>query len=44
MQQKTAKDKKASSVNIREDPIGVEVRRQQRTWAPRFELDGAAIP
>ena len=27
----------------REDPVGVELRRQQHTWAPRLELDGAAI-
>ena len=28
----------------REDHVGAELRRQQRTWAPRLELDGAAIP
>ena len=43
MQQKTAKDKRVSSANSREDPVGVEVCCQQRIWAPRFELDSAAI-
>ena len=43
MQQKIAKDKRASSADSREDLVGVEVRCQQRIWAPRFELDGAAI-
>ena len=43
-QPKNAKDKRASSVDNRKDPVGVEVRRRQRTWAPRLELDGAAIP
>ena len=28
----------------RKDPVGAEMRRQQRTWAPRLELDGVAIP
>ena len=28
----------------REDPVGAELCQQQRTWAPRLELDGAAIP
>lgn len=39
-QQKTkdSRDKRANSVDSRED---VEVRRPQRTWAPRIELDGA---
>ena len=43
-QQKTAKDKRASSVDSREDLLGVEVLRQQRIWAPRLELEGDAIP
>ena len=43
-QQKTAKDKRALSVDSREDPSMAEVCQQQRTWAPRLELDGAAIP
>ena len=43
-QQKTAKDKQASSVDSREDPSGDEVRQPQRIWASRLELDGAAIP
>ena len=43
-QQKTAKDKWDSSLDSRKDPVGAEVRRQHRTWAPRLELDSAAIP
>ena len=43
-QQKTAKDKWASSVDSRENPSMVEVRQQQCTWAPQLELDNAAIP
>ena len=27
----------------KEDPHRAEVRRQQRTWAPQLELEGAAI-
>ena len=38
---KNPKDKKASFVDSRDK---AEVRRQQRTWAPRLEVDGAAIP
>ena len=43
-QQKVAKgprDKKGASVNSRDE---VEVRRPQRTWAPRIEMEGAPIP
>ena len=43
-QQKTTKDprdKKGNSVDSRDE---VEVRRSQRSWAPRLEMDGAAIP
>ena len=43
-QQKTTKDKRASFVDSREDPLGAEVLLQQRIWAPRLELEGAAIP
>ena len=42
-QQKTIKDprdKRATSVDSRDE---VEVRRQQRTWAPRIELEGTPI-
>ena len=42
-QQKVAKgprDKKGASVNSRDE---VEVRRPQRTWAPRIEMEGAPI-
>ena len=28
----------------REDPSGAKVHPQHRTWAPRLEIDGAAIP
>ena len=31
-------------VESKEDPHGAKVRRQQCTWAPRLELDVAAIP
>ena len=43
-QQKTTRDprdKKGSSVDSREE---AEIRRPQRPWAPRLEMDGAAIP
>ena len=43
-EQKTAKDprdKRANSMNSREDQTGVEVRLQHRTWSPRLEVDGA---
>ena len=39
-----AKDKRASSMDNREDPSRLKMRQQQRTWAPRLELDGVAIP
>jgi len=42
-QPKNAKDKRASSVDSRKDPVRAEVRRQYLTWAPRLELDGVAI-
>nr|XP_023881712.1 eukaryotic translation initiation factor 5B-like [Quercus suber] len=42
-QQKVAKDrqKRESSVESREEPPLAEVRRGQRIWSPRLELDGA---
>ena len=43
-QQKTdrdPRDKRGSSIDSREE---VEIRRAQRPWAPRLEMDGAAIP
>ena len=43
-QQKIAKDprdKRGTSVDSRDE---VEVRRPQRTWAPRIEMEGAPIP
>ena len=43
-QQKVAKDprdKRGASVDSREE---AEVRRPQRTWAPRMEMKGAPIP
>ena len=43
-QQKTAKDKRTSYVESREDPSRAEVCRQQHTWALRLELDGTGIP
>ena len=43
-QQKTAKDKWTPFAKSREDLSGAEVRTQQRTWAPRLEIDGVAIP
>ena len=43
-QQKTARDKWASFVDSKEEPNGAEVHQQQRTWAPRLELDGTPIP
>ena len=35
---------RASFVESREDPGVAKVRHQHHTWAPRLELDGAAIP
>ena len=43
-QQKTSKDpkdKRGNSVDSRDE---VEVRRPQQPWAPRLEMDSAAIP
>ena len=43
-QQKVAKDlrdKKGAFVDSRDE---AEVRRPQRTWAPRLEMEGAPIP
>ncbi|XP_065627007.1 uncharacterized protein LOC136066523 [Quercus suber] len=42
-QQKVVKDhrsKRVSSVKSREEPLVADVRRGQRTWSPRLELDG----
>ena len=43
-QQKTTRDKRASSVDSKEEPNKAEMRQQQRTWAPQLELDGTPIP
>ena len=46
-QQKVAKnlrDKRSTSVDSREEQTLAKVRLQQRTWSPRLEVDGAAIP
>ena len=46
-QQKTTrgqKNKRASSVESREEENRAEVRAQPRTWGPKLELDGVAIP
>ena len=46
-QQKTTrgqKNKKASSVESREEENRAEVRVNPRTWSPKLELDGVAIP
>ena len=46
-QQKTTKDpkdKRFSSVDSREEQTLAEVCPQYRTWSPRLEVDGAAIP
>ena len=37
-------DKRAPSVESREETERVEVRMPPRTWSPRLEVDGAAIP
>ena len=43
-QQKTNRDRQRETlVESREDSLGAEVRRTQRTWAPRLELDGTPI-
>ena len=43
--QKMAQNKGwATSSESREDPGVAEVHQQHHTWAPRLELDGAAIP
>ena len=38
---KDPRDKRGNFVDSRDE---VEVRRPQRSWAPRLEMDGAAIP
>ena len=38
---KDPRDKSGASVDSREE---AEVRRPQRTWAPRIEMEGAPIP
>ena len=38
---KNPRDKRSASVDSREE---AEVRRPQRTWAPRIEMEGAPIP
>ena len=38
---KDPRDKRGASVDSREE---AEVRRPQRTWAPRIEMEGAPIP
>lgn len=45
-QQKTNKDRqmRQTSVDSKKDSLGVEVRRPQRIWAPRLELDSTLIP
>ena len=42
-QPKNVKDKKAPSVESREESNGVEVRREVHTWAPQQKMDGAPI-
>ena len=45
-QQKMAKDprdKRATSVDSREEQIGADARLQHHTWSPRLEVDGTAI-
>ena len=45
-QQKMAKnprDKRATSVDSREEQIGAQVRLQHHTWSPRLEVDRVAI-
>ena len=46
-QQKTTrgqKNKRASSVESREEENRAEVHVQPRTWSPKLELDGVVIP
>ena len=43
-QQKTTKDPKDKSGNSVDSKGEVKVRRPQRPWAPRLEMDGATIP
>ena len=41
---KDPRDKRATSVDSREEQIEADARLQHRTWSPRLEVDGAAIP
>ena len=41
---KDLRDKRATSVDNREEQIGADARLQHHTWSPRLEVDGAAIP
>ena len=44
-QQKTNRERQMKTLmESREDSMGAEVRRPQRTWSFRLELDGAPIP
>ena len=43
-QPKNVKDKRAPSMESREESTGTEVRRGVRSWAPWLEMDGALIP
>ena len=43
-QPKNAKDKRAPSMESREESSGAEVRRRVCTWASRLEMDDAPIP
>ena len=43
-QSKNVKDKRASSLDSREELGGAEVRRGPCTWAPQLELESAPIP
>ena len=43
-QPKNAKDKRAPSMESREESSGAEMRRGPCTWAPRLELESVPIP
>ena len=41
---KDPRDKRANSVDSREEQTGAEMRLQHHTWSPQLEVDRAAIP
>lgn len=41
---KNRRDKRSTSVESQEDPLGAGVRGPPRTWSPQLKVDGVPIP